>query len=151
MLYIFMGQSCTGKSTMANKVKEIIGAKIYAGKDYLRMAKGEKEAWELFYRKLTDAASNRDSLEKSIIYLIAEKEQLDRIINIKGSYKVRFTATIEVIKSRFAQRMHGRLPEPVEKMLDRQYEEWKNVKGDVEIDTTVERDVEKLINLIKSQ
>lgn len=151
MLYIFMGQSCTGKSTMADKVKGLVDVEVYTGKDYLRMAKSENEAWELFYKKLSDAASNKDSLEKPIIYLITEKIQLDRIINIEGSCKVKFTSTIDTIKSRFAQRMHGILPQPVERMLNSQYEEWKNIKGDIEIDTRIEDDVEKLLNLIKHQ
>lgn len=44
MLYIFMGQSCTGKSTVANKLKELIDVEVFAGKDYLRLAKNENEA-----------------------------------------------------------------------------------------------------------
>lgn len=44
MLYIFMGQSCTGKSTVADKAKELTGAEVFTGKDYLRMAKDENQA-----------------------------------------------------------------------------------------------------------
>ncbi len=115
MLYIFMGQSCTGKSTVANKIKELIGAEVFTGKDYLRMAKNESEAWRLFYEKLSDAASNEDLSEETIIYLITEMAQLDRISDIEGACKVKFTASLDTIKSRFAQRMHGKLPQPVEK------------------------------------
>lgn len=151
MLYIFMGQSCTGKSTMVDKVKELIDIKIYTGKDYLRMAKSESEAWDLFYEKLVNAASDKDSSKTPIIYLITEKDQLDKIIDIEGSYKVKFSASIDTIKSRFAQRMNGRLPQPVEIMLNNQYKEWENIKGDIEVDTTIEDDVKKLLNLVKSQ
>lgn len=38
MLYIFMGQSCTDKSTVANKGKELKDVEVFTGKDYLRMA-----------------------------------------------------------------------------------------------------------------
>ena len=148
MLYIFMGQSCTGKSTVANKIKELIGAEVFTGKDYLRMAKDENEAWRLFYEKLSDAASNEDLSEETIIYLITERAQLDRIIDIEGLCKVKFTASLDTIKWRFAQRMHGKLPQPVENMLNNQYEEWKTIKGDINVDTTVDNDIDKIVELI---
>lgn len=144
-----MGQSCTGKSTMVDKVKAIGDVEVYTGKDYLRMAKSESVAWELFYEKLLNAASNKDSSKGTIIYLITEKTQLKRIIDIEGSYKVKFTAPLDTIKSRFSQRMNGKLPQPVEKMLNNQYEEWENIKGDINVNTMIEDDVEKLLNLIR--
>lgn len=148
MLYIFMGQSCTGKSAVADKIKELIGAEVFTGKDYSRMAKNENEAWRLFYEKLSDAASNEDLSEETIIYLITERAQLDRIIDIEGSCKVKFTASLDTIKSRFAQRMHGKLPQSVENMLNNQYEEWKTIKGDINVDTTVDNDIEEIVDLI---
>ncbi len=105
MLYIFMGQSCTGKSTVAEKVKELVGAEVYTGKDYLRMGKNESEAWGLFYEKLSNAAYSKELSKNSIIYIITESSQLDRIIDIEGLFKIKFTAPLETIKSRFAQRM----------------------------------------------
>lgn len=44
MLYVFMGPSCTGKSTAAEIMRKRIGAKIYSGKDYMRLAKVEGDA-----------------------------------------------------------------------------------------------------------
>jgi len=149
MLYIFMGQSCTGKSTVADKVKEITNAEIFTGKDYLRLAKSESEACKLFYEKLSNVAENKDSVSEIIIYLITEKSQLDRIMDIKGAYKVKFTATLDTVKSRFAQRMHGKLPPAVEKMIDKQYEEWMNIEGDINVDTTIDG-TEKIVDLIIS-
>jgi predicted kinase len=148
MLYIFMGQSCTGKSTAADKVKELNGAEVFAGKDYMRMAKNENEAWILFHDKLSKAASMVSSSEETMIYLVTERSQLDRIIDIEGACKVKFMAPLDTIKSRFAQRMHGKLPDPVEKMLGNQYEEWKTIEGDIHVDTTVEHDMEKILSLI---
>ena len=148
MLYIFMGQSCTGKSTVADKVKELNGAKVFSGKDYLRMAKNENEAWRLFHAKLSDAASMISASEETMIYLVTERVQLERIIDIEGACKVKFTASLDTIKSRFAQRMQGKLPIPVEKMLTNQYEEWKTINGDLNVDTTAENDVEKILSLI---
>ena len=148
MLYIFMGQSCTGKSTIANKVKELTGAEIFTGKDYLRMAKNEKEAWGLFHEMMSNAASNEGETNEAIIYVITEKAQLDRIIDIKDSFKVKFNTPLDTIKLRFAKRMNGNLPQPVEKMLEKQYEEWKFIDGDVNVDSSEENDIEKIVNLI---
>lgn len=148
MLYIFMGQSCTGKSTIANKVKELTGAEIYTGKDYLRMAKDENQAWKLFYEKLLNSATKEESSRQTIIYIITEKAQLDRIIDIKHSLKIKFNTPLETIKSRFAERMKGNLPQPVEKMLEKQYEEWKSIEGDINVDSSEENDIEKIVNLI---
>ncbi|WP_291561207.1 MULTISPECIES: hypothetical protein [unclassified Clostridium] len=44
MLFIFMGASCTGKSSAADELKELMDVQVYTGKDYLRMAKNENEA-----------------------------------------------------------------------------------------------------------
>ena len=143
-----MGQSCTGKSTIANKVKELTGAKIYTGKDYLRMAKDENQAWKLFHEKLSKVGSNEESSKETIIYLITEKEELDRTVDIKDSCKVKFNAPLDTIKSRFTKRMNGNLPQPVEKMLEKQYEEWKSVEGDINVDSSEEDDIERIVNLI---
>lgn len=151
MLYIFMGQSCTGKSTAAEKLKEQTGAEIFSGKDYLRMAKNEDEAWRLFFDKLSEAASGSNASGESVIYLLAEISQLDRIIDLQGARKVKFTASLDTIKSRFAERMHGRLPSPVEMMLTRQYEEWEPVQADILIDTTSDNDIDTILSSIGFQ
>lgn len=148
MLYIFMGQSCTGKSTVAEQVRERTGAEVFSGKDYLRMAKNEAEAWRLFHDKLSNAASTESPSGGTLIYLVAERPQLDRIRDIEGACRVKFTASLGTIKSRFAQRMHGNLPVPVENMLTKQYEEWETIKGDIQVDTTVENDAEEILSLI---
>lgn len=148
MLYLFIGQSCTGKSTVADQVKERIGAEVFAGKDYLRLAKNENEAWRLFHAKLSNAASIPASNGGPMIYLVSESAQLDRLRDIEGACRVKFTASLDTIKSRFAQRMQGRLPAPVEKMLANQYEAWETIQGDIHVDTTVEHDIEKILSLI---
>lgn len=148
MLYIFMGQSCTGKSTVANQMKGLKGVQVFAGKDYLRMAKNEEEAWRIFHKMLSDAASRQNPTEGTIVYLVSESVQLDRILDLQGARRVKFTASLDTIKSRFAQRMHGRLPVPVEKMLAHQFEEWEPVHGDFHVDTTVETDPKEILDLL---
>lgn len=148
MLFIFMGQSCTGKSTAADKLKEQMNVEIYSGKDYLRMAKNENEAWKLFYNILEKAATNKDKSKEFVIYVITEIELLNKVKEIDGAYMIKFTAPLEIIKTRFAKRMNGRLPQPVEKMIEKQYLEWENITGDLDIDTS-ENDMEELSKFIE--
>lgn len=135
MLYIFMGPGCSGKSTAADRIRERIGAEVFSGKDYLRLAKNEEEAWRLFQVRLVHAAS-KDSSEKTILYLVTEPAQLERVLNIKDIRKVRFSASFDVIKERFSRRMNGRMPDPVEKMLAKQYAQWEAIQEDFHVDTT---------------
>lgn len=150
MLYIFMGPSCTGKSTAVKRIKEILDVEVFTGKDYLRMAKDENEAWQLFYDKLRVAASSaEDSAKDAIIYLITEKEELMRIADIENACRIRFTAPLETVKERFSHRMNGRLPQPVEKMLERQYTDWEDMDGDLIVNTSQSDDLKKIIELFE--
>lgn len=148
MLYVFMGQSCTGKSTVVDKVKEIIDVEVFSGKDYLKMAKSENEAWKIFYEKLSTAASSKESSGANIAYLITEKDQLDRINEIEGILKVKFTASLDTIKERFSQRLRGNMPQAIENMIERQYNEWDSIIGDINIDTTDNSSAEEIANSI---
>lgn len=147
MLYIFMGQSCTGKSTVADQMKVQNGAVVYSGKDYIRMAKNENEAWNVFYNMLEKAAIDKNP-KNILIYVITEKEHLIKISAINDVRKVKFSASLEVIKARFAKRMRGNLPLPVEKKLEIQFKEWEMEDGDLMIDTTENIDVNEKIQAI---
>ncbi|MFR4350293.1 MAG: hypothetical protein ACLT3H_01330 [Roseburia sp.] len=46
------GESWTGKSTLADKLKSMFGAEVYTGKDYLRIGKNQIIAQKLFQKKL---------------------------------------------------------------------------------------------------
>lgn len=111
MLIAIIGENCSGKSTLAEKINESTGAEIMTGKDYLRMARSESEALKLFKAKLASAVSGDD-----LIYVISEKEHLKLLP--EGAVKILVTADLDVIKERFRARMHGVLPAPVEKMLE---------------------------------
>ncbi len=148
MLYILMGQSCTGKSTVADQMKALYKAEVFAGKDFMRMAKNENEAWNIFYKILENAAIDKNP-ESMVIYVITEKEHLNKISELKDLKKIKFTASLEVIKSRFAQRMRGNLPLSVEKKLETQFKEWELEECDLIIDTTEDTNVEELIDSIR--
>lgn len=114
MVIAIFGESCTGKSTLADMLAEKLGAKIYTGKDYLRLARNENDAKSEFQKLLEDAMTG-----EHIIYVIAEKEHLSLVP--EKALRVLATAGLDTIKERFAARMNGHLPPPVAQMLERKH------------------------------
>ena len=114
MIIGIIGENCSGKSTLAEKIGAELGAEIISGNDYLRMAKSESEARKLFREKLKEAVSG-----DNIIYVISEPVQLASLPD--GAIRILVKADLETIKERFRTRMHGNLPEPVAKMLERKH------------------------------
>lgn len=114
MVIAIFGESCTGKSTLADMLAGRLGAKIFTGKDYLRLAKNENEAKAAFTKLLDEAVSG-----DHIIYVIAEQEHLSLVP--EKALKVLVTAELDTIKERFAKRMNGHLPPPVAQMLERKH------------------------------
>ena len=114
MLIGIIGENCTGKSTLAELIKREMGAEVVAGKDYLRMAKSESDAEALFQEKLSQAVSG-----ENLIYVISEPEQV-RLLPA-GAIRILVSADLETIKTRFRARLHGNLPAPVVRMLERKH------------------------------
>jgi cytidylate kinase len=114
MVIGIIGESCTGKTTLAEKLKCEIDAEVFSGKDYLSFAKSEVAAKEAFQNKLQEAMTSGN-----VIYVISEKEHLALLP--KGALRVLVTAELSVIKERFAARMHGNLPAPVSLMLEKKH------------------------------
>lgn len=114
MVIGIFGENCVGKSTLAELLKEKVGADVYSGKDYLRFAKSELIAKKLFAKKLQEAMT-----EGHIIYVISEKEHISLLPN--DALRILVTADLEVIQERFAKRMNGNLPESVKIMLQRKH------------------------------
>lgn len=126
MVIGIIGESCTGKSTLAQKLGALLNAEVYTGKDYLRLAKNKDIAQKLFQKKLEEAISGQD-----IIYIISEKEDLSLLP--EKAYRVLVTADLELIKERFAQRMRGQLPPPVAKMLEGRHGCFDSERCDVHV------------------
>ena len=114
MVIGIFGESCTGKSTLADQIAAILPCEIVTGKDYLRLAKSESMARALFQKKLAAAVDG-----EHILYVIAEPEHLSLLP--EGALRVLVTAELDTIKERFAQRMRGNLPPPVAAMLERKH------------------------------
>lgn len=125
MVIALFGDSCTGKSTIAQKLSEQLSAEIFSGKDYLKLAKSESMAAMLFKKKLR--------CDETIIYVISEKEQLALLP--ENCVCVLVAAGLETIKRRFAERLHGDLPTPVAAMLERKHGQFEAQPHDLRIDT----------------
>ena len=114
MVIGIFGESCTGKSTLAQKIAACIPCEVFTGKDWLRLAKNESIAKAMFQKKLAAAVNG-----EHILYVIAEKEHLSLLP--EGALRILVTADLETIKTRFAQRMRGNLPAPVAMMLEKKH------------------------------
>ena len=114
MVIGIFGESCTGKSTLAEKIAAGFPCEVFTGKDYLRLAKNENIAKAMFQKKLNAAVNG-----ENIIFVISEREHL--VLLPKGARRILVTADLELIKTRFAQRMHGNLPAPVATMLEKKH------------------------------
>ena len=115
MLICIFGESCTGKTTLAQRLLPYCKATLYHGKDYLRLAKSEAEAKQKFRVLLENAADGGSS----IIFVTTEKENLSLLP--EHCVRILVTAPLSVIQERFAKRMGGTLPPPAAAMLERKH------------------------------
>lgn len=141
MLIGIIGENCSGKSTLAEAIKDAIGAEIVTGKDYLRMAKSESEARKLFQGKMKNAISGGN-----LIYVISETDQLEFLPD--GAVRILVSADLETIRERFKARMHGNLPEPVARMLEKKHGMFDSGDYDLRFDSTKD-DAAKLCEKLK--
>ena len=142
MVIGIFGESCTGKSTLAEKIAASFPCELFTGKDYLRLAKNENIAKMMFQKKLFAAVTG-----EHIIYVISEKEHLALLP--EGTLRILVTADLERIKSRFAQRMGGNLPAPVAAMLEKKHGCFDNETHDIHI-ISGETDIDAVVEQIKA-
>ena len=129
MVICLFGENCTGKSSIANELNARLDAELFSGKDYLRLAKSEAEAKRAFTALLTQ----RLTTGRALIYVASEQEQLSLLP--AGVFRVRVTAELPRIKERFASRMGGSLPAPVEAMLQRKHGMFDETACDLHLHT----------------
>ena len=101
MVIALFGDSCTGKSSIAQRLSAHLSAEVYSGKDYLRLAKSESMAEVLFRKKLRG--------DKTILYVISEKELLALLPD--SCIRVLITASLDTIfrtDARQSSRPRGR-------------------------------------------
>ena len=136
MLIAIIGENCVGKSTLASKLNQKLNAKVYSGKDFLRMEKNPSMALEKFKTILQESVSGNN-----IIYLITEKEHLQLLP--EGTFRIVLTAELDVIKERFKERMRGNLPLPLEKMLESKHGMYDDLECDLKLDANY--DIEEIL------
>ena len=139
MLIAIIGENCVGKSTLANRINEAMGAKIYVGKDYLRLEKNPSMALEKFKAVLENAVAG-----ENVIYVITEKEHVQLLP--KGAFRIVLTAELDVIKERFKARMHGNLPMPLEKMLEAKHGMYDQLECHLKLDENY--DIEEILKVL---
>ena len=139
MVIGIFGESCTGKSTLAEKIAASFPCEVFTGKDYLRLAKNENIAKVMFRKKMAAAV-----VGENVIYVISEKEHLPLLP--EGALRILVTADLETIKSRFSQRMRGNLPAPVASMLEKKHgcfdgesHDFRVISGETDLETVVEQ------------
>ena len=140
MVIGIFGESCTGKSTLAERIAAAVPCEVYTGKDYLRLARNENIAKAMFRKKLAAAVGG-----ENIIYVISEKEHLALLP--EGALRILVTADLELIKSRFTQRMRGTLPVPVASMLEKKHGCFDGEPHDLHI-VSGETDLDDVVNQI---
>jgi len=148
MVIGIFGESCVGKSTLAQALSQPLTGKIYSGKDYARMAKGEAEARECFINLLKAHELSGDA----ILYVISEKEHLCFLPG--KAFKVLVTADLETIQSRFAKRMNGNLPPPVAAMLEKKHGMFDDEPHDAHVESgkeSMEAACERLIQMLRER
>lgn len=143
MLIGIFDESCTGKSTLAEKLSSVFPCEVFTGKDYLRLAKNENIAKVMFQKKLAAAVTG-----ENVIYVISETEQLSLLP--EGAVRILVTADMELIKSRFAMRMHGNLPAPVAAMLERKHGCFDAQPHDIHV-ISGETDLDAVVGQIKAR
>lgn len=137
MVIALIGESCTGKSSIAQMLKNKTNAEVIAGKDYLRMAKSQNEAEKIFIDYLVQKQDGIDM----VVFVISEMD-LIRFLPAKA-VRLYCGAPLNVIKERFAGRMHGNLPEPVAMMLENKHGIFDQGEYSLKFDTT-ESDIETI-------
>ena len=143
MVIGIFGESCTGRSTLAEKISASFPCEVFTGKDYLRLAKNENIAKVMFQKKLAAVVKG-----EIIIYVISEKEHLSLLP--EGALRILVTADLELIKSRFAQRMRGNLPAPVAAMLEKKHGCFDAVSHDIHV-LSGETDLDAVVTEIISE
>ena len=145
MVICLFGESCTGKSTIAEQLKKKVDAKVFTGKDYIKLAKNEDEAKKQFIELL----KHNETTSEVLIYVVSEKEHLALLP--EKTIRVLLTAELDVIKERFSKRMNGKMPAPVAKMLESKHRMFNSEKHDLHIhgvDGDIDEICEKIYSLI---
>lgn len=143
MVIGIIGESCTGKGDLAERLKADLGGEIYIGNDYLKLAKDESVAKDIFKEKLEEAMVS----DHNIIYVISEKDQVSLLP--EEAIRVLATADINFIKDVYTERMKGNLSTAAREMLEREHGSFDGVKHDIQYKCEI-LDIEEVAKSVKN-
>jgi len=123
-----IGESCTGKSTIAEEIARRTNARVYTGKEYMKLAKSEADA----KRQFIDLLSENEKGDSHIVYVITETDHLSFLP--PKALRILVTAELGVIKERFSKRMNGNLPPPVAAMLEEKHGMFDDAEHDLHVE-----------------
>ena len=136
MLLLLFGPPCSGKSTVAELLSRRTGASVWTGKDYLRLARSEDEAWQEFMRLAEEAAQNPQFGPGSIIFIATEPPpKSSGFPTGPNTGRVRLIADLEVLQDRFAPRVNGWISPVITTMLEQLSVRARQEEADLEYDT----------------
>lgn len=127
MVIALIGESCTGKTTLAKALLEKRPGTLYSGKDYLRMAKSGEEG----RRRFGELLKAHEDGGELILYVLGEQDQLALLP--PKAVRVLVTAGLDAIRRRFAARMGGHLPPAVSMMLEKKHGQFDREPHDLRV------------------
>ena len=144
MVIGIIGESCTGKSAVADELAKRLDAKVFTGKEYMKLAKSEAEAIKAFVHLLHASEEGGENY----IYVITETEHIAFLP--PKAFRILMTAELDVIKERFAQRLNGTLPPPVAAKLESKHGMFNGIEHDLKIENVGTSITEICDSIVKS-
>ncbi|MFA7560958.1 MAG: hypothetical protein WCY80_02500 [Candidatus Izemoplasmatales bacterium] len=146
MVIGLIGEGCTGKTTLANALKEVFDFKLYSGKEYLAFAKNAVNAKQMFKEYL----KGKTKTDELVVYVITELPDFNLLP--EEGIKILKKSDIKIIKERFKDRMYGNLPIGVEKMLEKKHGQFDYLNYDLVLTSEeLENNLTAVINLLKNK
>lgn len=111
MVIGIIGESCTGKSTLADQLKRALQAQVFTGKDYLRSPKARPS------RKTSSERNwRRPRPDEHILYVVSEAEHLPAASGKRNPHPCDRGPGNH--QGALRRRMRGNMPAPVAAMLE---------------------------------
>ena len=132
MVIALFGDSCTGKSSIAQRLSAHLSAEVYSGKEDVSL-----HLFTPAVQKQYDPKRNHTIVDypKGNISFMNAIPAVGTKFGKDSCIRVLITVSLDTIKTRFSARMHGNLPAPVAAMLERKYGQFEKEAHDLRIDT----------------
>lgn len=136
MLVVICGPSCSGKSSLANRLSDMTKTPVWSGRDYVRLDHEQSKAWGKFSSLMLEASTTENLDESSIIYISTDLSWIGQHFHRNPFFiLIQLTASLEVLQHRFSERLGGRLPDPIIRMLEKQLSRLDHVPVNLAFDS----------------